>query len=229
MKNVFNGMAPIEGKESIARTQLYFIDCGRRRARDASEAFSLSSTAVYDEYRPGPDDRNAVIIYAAAPGEPALALQNDRTLFSLALLDCLSGYAAVRLPAGDHSWGVTVNSLINALQNYKFQFTQEVKIAPVVGGLVRDAVIRYLPTPQVDVTIEVESRGQTSEISVTLDDAKGMTFRVEKVATEPLRFSLQAGLYIVTAQGTDAEGRKSEARLIAAIDPPESLIKLILP
>jgi hypothetical protein len=229
--NVFNGMSPFGQQEGVARTQLYFIDCGRTFGQPIGGSYP---TQVFDEFRPGPDDRNAVIFYAARPGESAFAIEGERTLFSMALLRCLDGEAAVYLDSEqdpNRSWGVTVSSIMRVLQNYTFETDtgEEVRIETVVGRLVRDAVIRYLPSPPVRATIEVKSGGKASHPSLVIENSSGQRVYSCAVTGGRVEIMLEVGLYSMTAKGIDGQGLELQTRLIAALNPPKSSITLVLP
>src|SRR5262249_7299460 len=154
------------------RTQLYFIDSSRVHLKDERYEFSRP-TMVFDEFNVGPDDRSAVIFYATGPGQQAWERPHEVSLFTGALLRCLDGEAASPIDNSLQRWGVTVNSMIQGLSRIMDSTTWlRDKQVPVVGGLVRDHVIRYLESPPtIDVGIRILNATTPNTLSV--EDSSG--------------------------------------------------------
>jgi hypothetical protein len=229
--NLFRGMAPRPGATEIARTQLFFIDTSRAPAN--SERLSLSNpTMVFDEYSAGPDDRSAVIFYSTQPGEHSYVVSSYKTsIFTTALLRCLDGQAAVPLEGTSQGrWGVTVASLIQGLAESMKRLGQSAGLTqsqvPVLGGLVRDHVIRYLDTiPEVDVTVRIANPASKSEVRI--EDAEGQIVYTGTADREGVfNVSLPSGLYRIRANDVDGPGKAS---VLTSIRPGSDEVNLVMP
>jgi hypothetical protein len=171
-----NGMAPAVGREQIARVQYYFVDACRNLPSQLTSFDTLQAPPVFDVTLNGLDDRCAPTFYAAVPDSKALAVPNDQTLFSKALLKCLEGGAGsppsdeALTPLAAERWHITYRSLHDALvhfmdeMNAQLQADQEL----ITDGFGRDTVFCYLnQVPQVPLRIEVDP--QTAVSCTNLD------------------------------------------------------------
>lgn len=86
-------MAPSADRPNVARTQLYFVDACRTRITDDQEVNRADQ--LWGMGKVKIDDRNMAVFQAAAFGSEAYAIPNDTTVFSKALVECLSGLAGV--------------------------------------------------------------------------------------------------------------------------------------
>jgi hypothetical protein len=229
--NLFRGMAPRPGATEVARTQLFFIDASRAPANN--ERFLLSNpTMVFDEYSSGPDDRSAVIFYSTQPGEHSYIVRSFETsIFTTALLRCLDGQAAVPLDGSSQSrWGITVSSLIRGLAESMRRLGKTANLSqtqmPVVGGLVRDQVIRYLEEiPQVDVTVRIANPAAKSELRI--EDAEGHVVYTGTAEREGVfNMSLPSGLYRMRANDVGGPGK---ATSLSSIQPGSDEVNLVMP
>jgi hypothetical protein len=231
--NLFQGMAPGHEAAEIARTQLYFIDTSRTY-EFSSERYQLSNpTRIFDEYRAGPDDRSAVVFYATQPGGPSYTVHGEKmSLFTTALLRCLDGEAATAIDASQPvRWGVTINSLIQGLDRLTKSLNETwgsgrlPMQVPVVGGLVRDHVIRYLKeTPLAAVKVHLEQSALFSELWVENSDGH----LVYKTSVDPkaeVQLALPSGFYVIRA--TTADGSR-KASMIASLRPGPSHLNLMM-
>jgi Caspase domain len=229
--NLFRGMAPRPDASEIARTQLYFIDTSR--VPPHSERLALSSpTMVFDEYGGGPDDRSAVIFYSTQPGQHAFVVPSYKiSIFTTALLRCLDGEAATPLAENSQGrWGITINSLIEGLATTMETLTKSANLphsqVPVVGGLVRDQVIRYLESaPAVAVTVRISNPASKSELLI--EDAEGQVVYTGTAGREGVfNFSLPSGLYRIRASDVDGIGKTST---LTNLRSGSSEVNLVMP
>ncbi len=153
ISNIYQGMAASDAFPTMAQTQLYFVDA----CRDFLPAFRNykpeAAAQIFDVQLNAPDDnRIAPIFFASVPGRQAYARIGQQTLFSEALLRCLSNDAGeIKEIDGEDRWYVSVHSLSEALTQVLAGSHQH-----VVGGMVRDALITFLEQPpSVQVSLEV--------------------------------------------------------------------------
>lgn len=164
VNNLFFGMAPLVRQEKIARSQIYFIDTNRVTPEELKHYEVANTTAVFDAERLGIDDRRATIFHAASPGGKAYAFKGGQSLFSIALLNCLNGAAAVpgnTDEEGNIQWQVSIHSLADALGEILSQMGKRLGVEQgyTVSGIVKDWVIHYLEGPPlVEVIIEIEPK-----------------------------------------------------------------------
>ena len=224
--NLFQGMAPGRETEEIARTQLYFIDISRTQV--TTERYQLSKpTMIFDEYRSGPDDRSAVIFYSTQPGEHSFEKMDEiHSVFTNVLLRCLDGEAAAAIEPS--RWGITINSLIHGLGTamLKYEWPGSIpKQVPVVGGLVRDHVIRYLNSPPVtDLTVYIQNALGPSTLEV--ENSQGIV--VHSAVISPagnVRLALPSGFYAIRANDQE---RSLKASTIASLQPGSSNVHLTM-
>lgn len=226
VENVFQGMAPSERSSKMARTQLFFIDTSRSVETTGRLEYS-APTLIFDEYITGPDDRSAVIFYATSPGKAAYARFGEISLFADALLRCLDGEAATSLEGYSTQWGITVNSLIKGLSTVmeRTAYDRALGQAPVVGGLVRDHPIRFLPSaPMTNLTIKLVNA--QPEARITVKDHVGQVVTSLAVTGGSAELELASGLYVVDASAADGSGAVS---MIFSVAPPSSEVRMVLP
>ncbi len=151
---LFRGMAPSAPespsglKDSIARTQLYFIDTDRDPSIPMPPTLRRGVTPPFDLPAASYDDRAAVLFYATAPGESAMGFKGGPTLFATAVERALDRLAAVpRFDVrGQIQWQVTIASLAEGLPRLMSKLTEKGEIRQEVklSGLIRDsAVVRF--------------------------------------------------------------------------------------
>ena len=231
--NLFQGMAPGNDAPEIARTQLYFIDTSRTD-EGSLERYQLSSpTVIFDEYRGGPDDRSAVVFYATQPGSHAYVRVGESTsVFTTALLRCLDGEAATVLdPSPPVRWGVTINSLIQGLDRVIKGLNETLGPSglpwqvPVVGGLVRDHVLRYLEqSPVAAVKVRLEQASTFSDLWVEDSDGR-VVYKTSVKPEEEVQLKLPSGFYMVRAKTADGTQQASK---IASLRPGSSHLSLVM-
>lgn len=224
--NLFQGMAPGPDAPDIARTQLYFIDSSRTYEEFSRYQFS-SPTLIFDEYHAGADDRSAVVFYATQPGTAAYAISGEKaSLFTTALLRCLEGEAATALDSSPPvRWGVTINSLIEGLHKVTKSLNDVLGLnalpmqVPVVGGLVRDRVIRYLEeTPLAAVKVRVGQTPLFSDLSVENSDGR-VVYQTSIDPKGEVQLELPSGFYVIRVKSEDGSRHASR---IASLRPGSS-------
>lgn len=139
--DIFDGMAPSSAAKKMARRQIYLIDACRATPRDFRRYASLPTSPVFNVELMQEDARSAPIYYAAVPGGEAQALRADQSLFSKALIECLSTTACET--NGDGSKIVTIFSLQRALREALVKYnelymSETSRIDFVVGGQERE-------------------------------------------------------------------------------------------
>jgi hypothetical protein len=90
------GMAPPSSSVYMARTQFYFIDACRTPRRQLEHCYRPSPTSVFtpvDTLHTTDDRGTAPIFHATLPGDVAVAQRGVGSIFSQALVECLSGDA----------------------------------------------------------------------------------------------------------------------------------------
>lgn len=211
--NIFKGMAKSNAFPSMAQTQLYFVDACRDFLTSFRNYEPDDATQVFRVQLTGEDRRRAPIFFAAAPGTRAYARIGEQTLFSQALLECLSNDAAdFKELNGQERWCVSVHSLSEALTQ-RIADLNELEGADqeiVVGGLGQEAVISYLDgAPSVRVVLEVEppEAMQVTRLEV-LDDQGGpgpqLPFPLEP---HPYSCTWPAGFYTIHATISPPDAR----------------------
>lgn len=158
-QNLVSGM-----KETLARTQIYFID-SCRVAREELRDFKIEVDQLWQLKLGAIDDRVSPVFYAALPGGVAYGIKGKQTYFGEALLDCLRGRASDRREFekfdNDERWYISIGTLsekikqlINAL-NKDNKRNQTVKIDGT-GNLDDEKIICFLDEPpEVDVVFKV--------------------------------------------------------------------------
>jgi len=209
VNNLFYGMGPTSRQPDIARTQLYFIDTDRAIPKKEFSSFELmNTTAVFDAEPLGIDDRNAAVFYASTAGGVAYALEGSATLFSMALLRCLDGKAAVPGevgPEGSVRWYVSTTSLVGGLMDTLNELNREAGAHQTfeVGGQVRNSIIRYLDEPPpVDVLIEIHPVEALPVSHVEVRNEEGTIVLKPAVPLDPhpYRVELPGGYYTLSVK-----------------------------
>jgi hypothetical protein len=204
--NIFKGMATSSAFPEIAQTQLYFIDA----CRDFLKAFKNhepdDTTAVFRVQLSTGDTRCAPIFFAAVPGTKAYSIIGEQSLFSKALVDCLTNDAGdFHEVEGEDKWWVSVHTLGEALTmrlgdlNDRFNADQQV----VTGGLVKDAIIHYLDQPpSVRVVLEVDPQDALGLTRLEVLDDAGDPLPALPVPLNPHPYETTwpAGFYTINAQ-----------------------------
>ena len=169
-----NDPPPTLPRPDIARTQFYFIDACRNRPDRMPRLQQLGANKIFDAEDPDiPDDRLAPIFYAALPEGVAQSDPSQQTLFSLALLRCLSGEAAHPPNETETQYYISVHSLHEGLKRPLDEINQK------LGGSQRwqsygvgeDAILCYLAgPPSVPISIVVEPNSALGQTSVKVKD-----------------------------------------------------------
>jgi hypothetical protein len=217
VNNLVYGLSPTDRQPQIARTQLFFIDSSRTSFENVMRYELANPTPVFDAEFLGIDDRCAPVFYASQPGAHAYSIKGQQTLFSAALLECLSGAAAVPAPASSGEddfplWEVTVSSLIDGLDEVLTRRRAEkkaeydrfnVKQEYAVGGVVRDAVIHRLAEPPVvPVQFHINTKAPAGQIRIhIMDDSDNVVWKYDDVVATlspdgfETQLELSAGYY----------------------------------
>ena len=197
-----NDPPPTLPRPNIARTQFYFIDACRNRPERMPRLQGLGANKIFDVEDPDiTDDRLAPIFYAALPEGVAQSDPRQQTLFSLALLRCLSGEAARAPNETETQYYISVHSLHEGLKRPLDEINQK------LGGSQRwqsygvgeDAVLCYLPTPpSVPISIVIEPDTALDRTSVKVKDLNTETdvcsFKCPP-DNHPFAKTLPAGMY----------------------------------
>jgi hypothetical protein len=202
------GMAPpADATKQMARTQFYFFDACRTFANEFTQYEWEEIRKIWSIKIGGVDDRTAAAFFGSVPGDSAYT-QEDQTIFSLALLNCLDRTAAIGPEVSIPRWRVTTTSLIDALPD-TLALINEARgttqgFAP--GGIPKKATIVYLAAPpEIDVEMSVEPPTRVANFGFEIRSRNDVTLKkVVPITPHPFKWKLPAGLY----------------RLIAFPDPP---------
>jgi hypothetical protein len=202
------GMSPAPGRDDIARTQFYFVDACRVQPEEQKNFEPMMTTAVFEKDLAGEDDRRSPIFYSSISNKAALALPDQQTLFSHALIDCLAGAGGDSLgedEQGNEVWGVSVTGLDRALKMRIADLNREFGADQTYtqGGQFTEATICLLPSaPLVDVelSIDPDAARQAGELVVMANDNVVRLQRPAPVAPHPVKTQLEAGLYSVVVR-----------------------------
>jgi hypothetical protein len=206
--NLYYGMVPAETRLNTALTHLYFIDACRVSPPRFKNFEQMTVPDVFNVAWGGTDERQAPIFYAAVPGSKAYALKGEQTLFSKALLTCLTGGAGElkEQEDGQERWRVSLLSLSEKLGKYIRMQNQELNSEQdfrVHGIGEKDVIIHYLDQPPlVDIVFEVDPLEALPFTRVeVLDDAgqpiPGLPMPLDP---HPYHYSLPAGYYSISAR-----------------------------
>ena len=208
-----NGMAAVPTEPTIAGTQVYFIDACRTVSKLFYEKFDVTPAyPLWDSPSIGdvPDERFASMFYTTVPGQEAYGLKGKQTVFSKALLACLSGGAAVEDPHYVSETGpryqVTINSLNNALGHFMGRINREEGTSQNfrtqgLGG--SDPVLHYPDgRPEVEITLNMVPGSASNCARVIISDDQGNEVCALKppIFPHPYPKQLPAGYYRVSAR-----------------------------
>lgn len=208
VNNLFFGMAPAKSgsRSSIARTQIYFVDACRNLPSKFKDYDLMHTLPVFNVERSGRDDRRAPVFYAALADSRAYALRGEQTVFSKALLECLSIATddPIETDQGNLKWPVTFQSLNSALTDHFEDLSASEKADQdfTLSGWVKDAPLHYLDQPPpVDVVIEVKPEDALSVTRLKVLDERGEVAKTLPVPLNPhpFRLAIPAGTYGLTA------------------------------
>lgn len=158
------GMAVVDDQRNMARNQLYFVDACRITPAVFAKYEDLPTAPLWDIVKESVEDRIAATFYTTVPGREAYGIKGEQTVFSKALIACLSGGAGEdRICVDDQGqpqWCVTTNSINSTLDHYLRKVNREVKtMYPQrfsTSGLSSHVVIhRFDRPPEVDVLVHV--------------------------------------------------------------------------
>ncbi|MFL6275322.1 MAG: caspase family protein [Blastocatellia bacterium] len=217
---LMDGMAPVDGQADIARTQLYFIDACRIKPEVFAKYEDLQTAPLWDIQKSNIDDRVVATFYTSIPGREAYGIKGQQTLFSKALIDCLSGGAGDENNCideeGQPQWCITINSINSALEHFMRQVNQEIGTLHTQmfrsSGLGPNVVIHRLNNPpevEVQLFVVPSAALECADIEI-LDDSDAHALDLTKpVCPHPFKTRLPAGTY----------------RVAAKIDPPQETYK----
>jgi hypothetical protein len=199
------GMSPAPGRTEIAKSQFYFIDACRVQPEQQTRFEPLETTGVFDKDLAGEDDRSSPIFYSSISNKAALALPDQQTLFSKALLECLTGAAGDSLgedAAGNATWGVTVASLNRAMEMRIAELNRELAADQTytTGGQFKDVPVCLLAgPPMVDVLLSIDPPDACAlgKLDVIGDGDVVTLSKGAPLAPHPVKERLPAGLYNV--------------------------------
>jgi len=198
------GMSPAPARPNIARTQFYFVDACRVQPEQLAKFRPMETTGVFDEDLGGEDDRSSPIFYSSISNKAALAVPAGQTLFSRALLECLTGAGGDSVgedAGGNPLWGVTVPSLNRALEMRIEALNRQLGADQTytTGGQFKESKICFLPSaPLVDVQVSIDPAAACAvgKLEVIAND-NVVTLSQTAPVPQPFRHRLPAGLYAV--------------------------------
>jgi hypothetical protein len=168
--SLVNGMAPTQEHPDIARRQWFFFDCCRDTQKAIRKAESAQSSDAFAWDVTLKDDRDVSVFNAAIEGARARAHPEGVTVFSEALLDCLSGAAGER--RGDRTgWHVSTGSLGRALSVIGKQLERldpRVRFDPQPRGDLLSSVVLLDGAPSVKVTLNITPAAAVGHTSLLI-------------------------------------------------------------
>ncbi|HEX8122363.1 MAG TPA: hypothetical protein VF549_13965 [Solirubrobacteraceae bacterium] len=196
LHSLYAGMAPHPWQPDMARTQLFAYDVGRRGVPAEQHHLTLNATAVFDSAPISLDDRAAMTLYAARPGQLPYGVPGQGTFFGDALMLCFDGRGATPVDTPDGTrWDVTIASLAAAMHEQMRVFGErlDLDLDVDVGGAVRDFPLLHLEhAPPVEIVIAAEP-GVPHALR---DETEEVVWSGEPVAAEgPVRLEVPAGFY----------------------------------
>jgi hypothetical protein len=217
---LIDGMAPVDGEKDIARAQLYFIDACRITPALFAKYEHLPTAPLWDITKGGVDDRIAATFYTTIPGREAYGIKGEQTVFSKALIHCLSGGAGDETQRlndkGEPQWVVTINSINSTLEYYMHKVNRDESTMNTqmfrANGLGPIVVTHRLNSPpEVDILLQVVPPAALNHANIEiLDDYDARVWDLPTPITpHPFAGRLPAGTY----------------RIAAEINPPESRYK----
>jgi len=197
------GMAPpADAAKPMARTQFYFFDACRTFASEFTQYEWEEIPKIWSIKIGGVDDRTAPAYFGAVPGDSAYT-QEDQTIFSAALIDCLDRAAAIGPELTIPRWRVTTTSLIDKLPEAMAAINEARGTAQdfAPGGTPKKATIVYLAAPpEVDVEMSIEPQTQVANFGFEVRGKNDVIVKnVVPIASHPLKLKLPAGLYRLIA------------------------------
>jgi hypothetical protein len=198
------GMSPAPARPNIARTQFYFVDACRVQPEQLTKFQPMETTGVFDKDLAGEDDRSSPIFYSSISNKAALAVPAGQTLFSRALLECLTGAGGDSVgedATGNPLWAVAVSGLNRALEMRIDALNRQLGADQTytTGGQFKVSMICRLPgPPMVDVqfSIDPEAACAVGKLDV-FADGNVVTLSQAAPLPQPFRQRLPAGLYNV--------------------------------
>lgn len=223
------GMSPAPARPNIARTQFYFVDACRVQPTQLAKFAPMETTAVFDKDLAGEDDRTSPVFYSSISNKAALAIPAGQTLFSQALLECLTGAGGDSLgedPAGNPLWGVLVSSLNRALEMRIEALNRQLGADQTytTGGQFKDATIcRLLTAPMVDVQLSIDPAAACAVGKLDVfDDGNVVTLSQAAPLPQPIRQRLPAGLYNIVLSFNPPAPFVTKSKIQAAKAPNAS-------
>jgi hypothetical protein len=205
VSNLVNGMAPSTAYPTMGLQQLFFFDSCRLPVPDAAKWEDKECSQIWDVPTVAADARSAMEFSTAKPGVAAFAIRDEETIFSRALIECLTGGAGEWV--GDR-WQVNVSSLHRNLGFHLAQIASREQIdiqAHVFKGPSDPfRIVDLLDAPQAELLIEVDPEDLASSVRVEFQDFTngGSTFSVgPPIVPHPLATQIRAGKYLIVTTG----------------------------
>jgi hypothetical protein len=206
LTNIIGGMAITTTRPNIARTQLYFVDACRNFPAAFKHLQQPQPTEVFQVELSPEERRTAPVYFAAASGTQAVGIPGEQTIFSHALLRCLTNDAADLVDQnGVDQWLVTVRSLQPALEKSVDELNTKHGVQQVIGfgGIQGDAVLCELDqAPLVNVTLNIDPDAALPVIRIIArNGAQNPIANIPApLAPHPFTSSWPAGFYTLSAE-----------------------------
>jgi hypothetical protein len=206
--SLLKGMLPGGEFPRLALRQLYFIDACRVRPRYVLKYDTTDAGALWDGPGSDYDDRAITLYFAVTAGRTAYSRKGEQTIFSSALLDCLTGKVteAVREPdSSETDWHILVHSLSRPLQGRVELLSSAIKKVQrcSLERMGEDVILNRLDGPPMiccKIGVEPEHASDCAHLLVANNvDEPVMPPVKAPIRPHPFPAPLPAGLYQVRA------------------------------
>lgn len=201
VQQLFYGMAPPpDAAQSVARTQFYFVDACRTQISELREFTTQGIPQIWNVPTDGVDKRAATLFYGSLPGASAYARDEDQTLFSMALFECLDRLGAEEASSGERDlrWRITASSLIRRLPDAVLDISKRFEVDQQCAwtGQSADAIFSYLTDPpETTITMKVDPEQAAGAFQFEVQDYKKKEppFSIAPIAPHPHQRRMRVG------------------------------------